>query len=262
MTTEKMLAQKDGFIGRMIFNNPERHNAVSLEMWDAAEEILADFAADDAVRVIVISGAGGKSFVAGADISKFDKERGSMDAVLHYNKRVGIAYDGIHALQKPTIAMINGFCLGGGLALAVSCDLRFCSEKSKFGLPAVRLGLGYPFEGLRRLVNTVGIGAAKDIVLSGRRLPSEEALAMGLVQKILPEEDLENFVLDYARTVAANAPLTVRASKRIFGEVLKDSTARDLDLCRRLVEECFASEDYIEGRHAFMEKREPQFKGK
>jgi enoyl-CoA hydratase/carnithine racemase len=262
MPTDKIISRKENLIGHLIFNNPERHNAVSLEMWDAVEGALDDFVADDQVRVIVLSGAGGKAFVSGADISKFETERGTMDAVAHYNARVKAVYAKVHEIPKPTLAMIDGFCLGGGLALAVSCDLRFCSEKSRFGLPAARLGLGYPYEGLKRLVDAVGPGAAKDIVFSARRLDAHEALSIGLVQKVLPEKELESFVLDYARTVSENAPLTVTSLKFIVGEILKDPAERDLKTCQEMVGRCFASEDYVEGRRAFTEKRKPQFKGR
>jgi len=262
MNTYKMLAEKGDGIGRMIFNNPERHNAVSLDMWDAADKILKDFVEDDAVRVIIVTGAGGKAFVSGADISKFEKERGSPDSVRHYNDRVRQVYDGVHALSKPTIAMVNGYCIGAGLGLAVCCDLRFCSDKSKFGLPAAKLGLGYPFEGLNRLVKTVGPGAARDITFSGRRLDAEEALSIGLVQKVLAEDELEEFVVSYAKTVAANAPLTVKSMKYIINEVLKNPDPPDLDKCGALVDAAFASEDFAEGRSAFLEKRDPRFKGR
>ncbi len=262
MTMDKILAEKDEAIGHLIFNNPERHNAVSLEMWDAVERALEDFLADEAVRVVILSGAGGKAFVSGADISKFEAERGTQSAIGHYNQRVRAVYDVIARLPKPTIAMIDGYCLGGGLALVVACDLRFCSARSKFGLPAARLGLGYPFEGLKRLVETIGPGATKDIVFSARRLDAEEARSIGLVQKVLPEDELEPFVREYARVIGRNAPLTVRAAKIILGEVQKDAGERDLEACQRLVDECFASEDYVEGRRAFTEKREPRFRGR
>ncbi|MDH3231340.1 MAG: enoyl-CoA hydratase [Alphaproteobacteria bacterium] len=262
MATDKMIARKAGALGHVIFNNPEKHNAVSLDMWDAAAAILADFEADDAVRVVVLSGAGGKSFVSGADISKFEKERGSEDAVRHYNSRTRAVYDRIHAFPKPTIAMINGYCIGGGLNLAVTSDLRFCSGKSKFAMPAARLALGYPYPAIKRLIDVVGQGAAKDLMYSARRIDAAEALRVGLVQQVLDEAELEGFVDEYAGRIAANAPMTVRTMKFIAGQVFRNPEDRDLDLCDQRVAECFASEDYKEGSRAFMEKRDPQFKGR
>ncbi len=257
-----MRAEKVGAVGIMTFNNPARHNAVSLEMWDAAAAIVEDFLDDDAIRVVILTGAGGKAFVSGADISEFESERASQAGVADYNRRARAVYDRMESLEKPTIAMIDGYCIGGGLALAASCDLRFCSAKSQFALPAVKLGLGYPFGGLKRLVDLVGAGAARDITFSGRRLSAEEALRVGLVQRVVPDGELEDQVMDYARQVAANAPLTVKAMKLIINQVLAMPEDRDLARCQALEAAAFASEDYIEGRRAFMEKRPPVFKGR
>lgn len=260
--SDKMLARRQGPVGHMIFNNPQKHNAVSLEMWDAVDAILDDFERDEELRVMVVSGAGGKSFVSGADISKFEKERGSEDAVRHYNERIKAIYDRVYSFPKPTIAMIDGYCIGGGLNLAVACDLRFCSAKSKFAMPAARLALGYPFPAIKRLTDAVGPAAARHLMFSAERIDAEEAYRLGLVQKILAEEELAAFVADYAGKIAANAPLTVKAMKLISNEVLKDSDKRDLEMCDRLVSECFASEDYKEGRRAFLGKRDPRFTGR
>jgi len=257
-----MLARKDGAVAHMIFNNPERHNAVSMEMWQAAETILSDFNADADIRVIVLSGAGGKAFVSGADISKFEDERAGADAVSQYSEATARAYSNLYDSPKPTIAMIRGYCIGGGLGLAACCDLRFCTEDSRFGLPAARLGLGYSLSGIKRLVDVVGIATAKDICLSARRYDAAEARAMGLVHGILPDAELDSHVGEYAMKIAANAPLTIAAMKKIFVELVKNPADADLDACQVAVDRCFSSEDYAEGRRAFMEKREPQFKGR
>lgn len=260
--SEKMLGRKADGIGWMTFNNPERHNAVSMEMWQAAERILTDFIADPEVRVVVITGAGGKAFVSGADISKFESERASEEAVNAYQAQTAKVYDMLYSCPKPTIAMIHGHCIGGGTALAVCCDLRICGETASFGVPASRLGLGYPLAGLRRLVDLVGPSFAKEIFFTAKKWSSEDARIMGLVNRVVPNDQLEAFVVDYAKTIAGNAPLTVMSSKAIIHEALKDRGAADEEMCDRLVKQCFASEDYIEGRRAFMEKRPPQFRGR
>jgi enoyl-CoA hydratase/carnithine racemase len=259
--TDKMLSRKDGRVGYVIFNNPERHNAVSLDMWAATRDILDGFLNDDEVRVVVLTGAGGKAFVSGADISKFESERATMDHTKHYNATVERAYAGIQEFPKPTIAMIRGYCIGGGLGLAVCCDLRICSENSKFAVPAAKLGLGYGYNGLRRLIELVGPGFAKEIFFTARQFDTEEARLMGLVNRVVPEAELESYVKNYAETMAGNAPLTVKAVKYIVGEVLKDESKRNVQRCAEMVEACFASNDFIEGRKAFMEKRKPAFTG-
>jgi enoyl-CoA hydratase len=260
--TDKMLARKDGGVGYVIFNNPERHNAVSLDMWDATSRILEGFANDEEVRVVVLTGAGGKAFVSGADISKFESERATLEATRRSNASVEKAYTGIQQFAKPTIAMIRGYCIGGGVGLAVCCDLRICSDNSRFAVPAAKLGLGYSYAGLRRLVDVVGPAFAREIFFTARQFDAEEASRMGLINRVVPEAELEAYVKNYAETIAANAPLTVKAVKYIIGEVMKDESTRNLARCAELVEQCFASNDFIEGRRAFMEKRKPAFTGK
>ena len=259
--TDKMLSRKDGGVGYLIFNNPERHNAVSLEMWEAASAILDDFAADKNVRVVVLTGAGGKAFVSGADISKFESECASKDAIERYNQTVDKANTAVFEFPKPTIAMIRGYCIGGGVGLALCCDLRICSDNSKFGVPAAKLGLGYGFKGIKKLVDVVGPSFAKEIFYTARQFTAPEALTMGLVNRVLPEAELEKYVKDYADTISGNAPLTVNSVKYIVGEAVKSASERNLKRCEDLVAQCFASNDYIEGRKAFMEKRKPAFTG-
>jgi len=260
--TEKMLARKSGGVGFMTFNNPERHNAVSMEMWEAAERILADFTADPAVRVVVITGAGGRAFVSGADISKFESERSGEAAVAAYQAQTAKVYDALADCPKPTIAMIQGHCIGGGTALAVCCDMRICGETASFGVPAAKLGLGYPLSGIRRLVDLVGPSFAKEIFFTAKKWSAEEARIMGLVNRVVPNDALEAYVLDYAETIAGNAPLTVGSVKFIVAEALKDRGAANEAACDTLVRACFASADYVEGRRAFMEKRKPEFQGR
>src|SRR6266849_4899916 len=202
--TDKMLARKDGRVGYVIFNNPERHNAVSLDMWAATSRMLEDFAKDDEVRVVVLTGAGGKAFVSGADISKFESERATLDATKHYNATVEKAYAGIQEFPKPTIAMIRGYCIGGGLGLAVCCDMRIASDNSRFAIPAAKLGLGYGFPGIKRLSDLVGPSFAKEIFFTARQFDAVEAQTMGLVNRVLPADRLEAYVKDYAETIGGN----------------------------------------------------------
>ncbi len=262
MSTDKMIARVDDGIGWIIFNNPERHNAVSLEMWETAIEIIRRFVADDAVRVIVVRGVGEKSFVSGADISKFGDERAKEEAVKRYEAATEGAYSSLRAAPKPTIAMIQGYCIGGGANLAVCCDLRICSDNARFAIPAARLGLGYGYARVRRLIEVVGPAFAKEIFFTARQFSAEEARMMGLANRVVAHADLEATVTDTARQIAENAPLTVGAIKQIVAEALKDPADRNLALCDELVRRCFESEDYAEGRRAFAEKRKPVFAGR
>src|SRR5712691_3665723 len=259
--TDKMLSRKDGRVGYVIFNNPERRNAVSLDMWARTTEILAEFARDDEVRVVVLTGAGDKAFVAGADVSRFESERSSQETQKVYNQTVERANASIYEFPKPTIAMIRGYCIGGGLGLAVCCDLRICSDNSRFAIPAAKLGLGYGYPGVKRLTDVVGPDFAKEIFYTARQFDAEEARVMGLVNRVVPQAELETFVQNYADMISANAPLTLKTEKFIINETARDESKRNLARCTELVEQCFTSKDYTEGRTAFMEKRKPAFTG-
>lgn len=266
MTTEtlaeqQILSTKNGTIGHLVFNNPEKHNAFSLEMSIAAADVMDDFLSDKAIRVIVLSGAGTKAFVSGGDISKFEKVRATKEDIASYTKKGERFRELLKTSAKPTIAMIRGYCLGGGLAIALNCDLRICAEESSFGIPAAKLGIGYAADRLGQLIELVGPSAAKDILFTGRRVPAAEALRMGLVNYVLAADELAPFVENYARTIGENAPLSILASKRVIDEHVKDARKRDNALVEKVVADCFASQDYVEGRRAFMEKRKPKFTG-
>jgi enoyl-CoA hydratase len=260
--TERMIAQKDGAIGWMIFNNPERRNALSLDMWQAMPVILDHFDRDPEVRVIVLKGAGDKAFISGADISQFEQQRSSPETVAQYDAIAEAANIRLQDIRKPTIAMIRGFCIGGGVGVALQCDMRIAAESARFAVPAARLGLGYRWGGVKKLVDLVGPSFAKEIFFTARQFAAAEALAMGLVNRVLPEAELEAYVRHYCALISDNAPLTMEAVKGVVGELAKPGAEIDRAQCEALVARCFASEDYIEGRRAFMEKRKPVFAGK
>jgi len=260
--TEKLIAKKDGAIGWVIFNNPEKRNAMSLEMSEATAATMESYAKDPEVRVVILRGQGDKAFISGADISQFKERRSNAEQVKAAEAISERTNKAIRECPKPVIAMIRGYCMGGGLGTAVVCDLRIASDDSRFGVPAAKLGVGYRFSGIRRLSELVGPSFTAEIFYTGRQFSAQEALQMGLINRMLPAAELEKYVLDYAATLAGNAPLTIAAVKRSLIELRKDPAERDLDLCQKMVDACFASEDYVEGRNAFMEKRKPVFKGK
>ena len=262
LKTDKMVARKEGGAGWMIFNNPARRNALSMEMQEAIPTILHDFRDDPEVRVVVMAGAGDKAFVSGADISEFEKRRSDPESIEEFN-RIGAEANRAYAeLGKPLIAMIRGFCMGGGLLTALQADIRVAAEDSVFGIPAARLGLGYGFSGTQRVVETVGAAVAREILFTGGRFPAADALRWGLVNRVVPVEELESTVRGMTDAIADNAPLTVNLLRASIVEGTKEPEERDLDTIEQMVEACFASEDYIEGRRAFMEKRRPQFRGR
>ena len=260
--TDKLIIEKNSGIGRITFNNPDKLNALSFEMWRDIPVVLDDFSTDPAIRVVIVSGNGNKAFCAGADISEFKEKRSSEDDIAEYQKAVLRASEALASVEMPTIAKIGGYCIGGGVGIALCCDLRIANDQSRFSVPAAKLGLGYKLEGLQRLVDVVGPAMAKEIFYTARQFNAEEALAMGLANRVLPATALDSFVEDYARRISENAPLTIRAAKIVIAETLKSREARDEELAGRVVDECFESADYLEGQKAFMEKRKPKFLGK
>jgi enoyl-CoA hydratase len=260
--TEKLIARKEGSIGWVIFNNPERRNALSIDMWQGIPVLLEGFENDPEVRVLMFAGAGDKAFVSGADISQFENQRASAEADDRYSAITDAALAALERLAKPSIAMIRGFCIGGGLAVALSCDLRIAADDAKFGIPAARLGLGYRFDGVKRLVDIVGPANASEVLFTARHVDASDALRMGLVNKVAAVSELENTARSYAAWISDNAPLTVRASKLAVREALTDPERRKLGELDAAIAACFQSEDFAEGRRAFLEKRKPHFSGK
>ena len=259
--TDKILVEQSGDIARIVFNQPEKRNAVSLEMWEAVENAVARFGAEQTARILVLSGAGGKAFVSGADVSKFESERASAEAVDRYNATTRRVYDAIEAFPKPTIAQIDGYCIGGGVALALCCDLRICGRSSQFAIPAAKLGLGYGYFGLKRLVEVVGPSFAKEMFFTARLFDAEEARGMGLINRVVEDGAVAEAAEDLARMIAGNAPMTIESVKYVVGQILAPESERDLTECEARVKACFESQDYVEGRRAFLEKRKPEFTG-
>jgi enoyl-CoA hydratase/carnithine racemase len=255
----KILAEAKDGVGRVVFNQPEKRNAMSIAMWDGMGSALDSFAADPAVRCVVLEGAGGKAFVSGADISQFEQNRSDAEAQKLYNKMTSAGRKKLAEFPKPVIAQIQGFCMGGGLGIAMSCDLRVAGVGSEFGIPAAKLGIAYGFDMVSHLVGLVGPAEAHMILMTGERFPAEEALRIGLINRLVPPEALADTVGKLTRGIAGNAPLSLLANKRTVRAVL--SANADMAETEAAQLRCFDSADYREGRRAFMEKRRPVFTG-
>ncbi|WGS19614.1 MULTISPECIES: enoyl-CoA hydratase [unclassified Bradyrhizobium] len=249
-------------VGVITFNNPEKRNAMSLEMWEGFGEALAALRDDPGVRVVILVGAGDKAFVSGADISQFEKTRHNAEASEEYSRRSAAQRALLADYPKPTIACIRGFCLGGGMQVAMLADIRISGASGQFGIPAAKLGIAYGYDGLRHLVSLVGPSWARLIMYTGMRIDSAEALRIGLVDRVLPDAELWDATMEIARTISGNAPLAIKAAKITIAQVLKDPDDRDMAAIKQIGIDCMDSEDFREGRRAFMEKRKPQFKGR
>jgi enoyl-CoA hydratase len=257
-----VLVQQEGPVATVVFNRPQMRNAISYAMWLELARVTQGLVKDDSVRAIVFRGAGRQAFASGADISEFQEHRKDTATSLRYNEATGAAYAAIRECPKPTIAMIYGFCMGGAMGVAMGCDLRFAAEGSKFGIPAARLNIIYPPEAIGQLVDLVGPAYAKDILFSARTVGDREALAIGLIQRLVPEADLERVTHEYLVQVTDNAPMSVRGSKQAIQFYLAGYTEERRQRLRELSREAFESEDYKEGTRAFLEKRPPKFQGR
>jgi enoyl-CoA hydratase len=258
----KILTKNENGVQWLILNQPEKRNAISLEMMVDGLALLQEISSQETVRVLVVTGAGDTAFCAGGDISEFDKERENSDKTLKYEAVAKQFFDALNNIDKPTIAMIHGYCLGGGITLAASCDIRICSDEAQFSIPAARLGIGYGVWLMQKIIDIIGPSFTKEMLYTANLYSAYEALQMGFVNKCVAAPDLENYVSEYACNIASNAPLSIKAAKVVAAELQKPPGSRNLSRCTAVIEECANSQDYANARIAFMEKRKAQFTGK
>jgi enoyl-CoA hydratase len=258
----KILQSAADGVGVITFNNPEKRNAMSLDMWEGLGHALIELRDNPDIRVVVLTGAGNKAFVSGADISQFEKTRHNAEASEEYSRRSAAQRALLADYPKPIIASIRGFCLGGGMQVAMAADIRIASDNSQFGIPAAKLGIAYGYDGLKNLVSLVGPSWARLLMYTGMRIDAAEAVRIGLVDRVVADTELWNATSEIARTISGNAPLAIKAAKITIAQVLKDPEDRDMAAIKQIGTDCMDSEDFREGRRAFMEKRKPQFKGR
>ena len=260
--TPNMIAEKAGPVGRLVFNKPAKRNATSSDMWEAIPVILDDFEKDPAIRVVVVTGAGDQAFVSGADISEFEKARSTPEQIAHYDKIGEVANARLAKCSKPTIARIRGYCVGGGVAVSLTCDIRIASDNCKFGVPAAKLGLGYGFLRIERMSRIMGLPRAMEFLFTAKQYSSKEAYDIGLVHGVAADAELDALVDGITGAISQNAPLTIALAKASAREIAKPESKQDHKKLEKMAEACFDSEDFKEGRRAFMEKRKPAFKGR
>jgi enoyl-CoA hydratase/carnithine racemase len=252
--------ERDGAIARMVFDHEARRNAITVDMWEAIPRVVGELQDDPRVRVVVMRGAGSEAFVSGADISEFEQNR-TGDAGRNYDAMTARAFAALQGLEKPLLACVHGFCIGGGAAIALTADLRYAAEDARFAVPPARLGLGYHTAGIRALIRVVGFSETADLLFTARRVDAKEARHIGLVNEVFAKELLDEAVEEIAHTIADNAPLTIRSAKMTLQELAKLESERDLDRIHASIERCYQSEDFKEGVQAFLQKRKPQFRG-
>jgi enoyl-CoA hydratase/carnithine racemase len=252
--------EKDGTIARLVFDHEKRRNAITVDMWEAIPGAVQTVQEDPGVRVVIMRGAGSEAFVSGADISEFEKTR-TGNAGRDYDALTARAFAALQGLEKPLIASIHGFCIGGGAAIALTADLRYAADDARFAVPPARLGLGYHTAGIRALIRIVGFSETADLLFTARRVGANEARHIGLVNEVFAKDALDENVDQLAHMIANNAPLTIRSAKISLQELAKLEAERDAARIKESIEQCYQSEDFKEGVRAFLEKRKPRFTG-